>query len=87
MTAFRIRFTRHALDAMERRAIPAEWVEKTISAPDAIEPDPAGGGLLRAWRALPEAGGRSLRVVHRHEDPDIVVVVVTVFLDRGRESR
>ncbi|PZR08183.1 MAG: hypothetical protein DI532_22445 [Azospirillum brasilense] len=71
---------------MERRSIPAEWVEKTISAPDAIEPDPAGGDLLRAWRALPEADGRSLRVVHRHEDPDIVVVV-TVFLDRGRESR
>lgn len=86
MTAFQIRFTRHALDAMERRSIPAEWVEKTISAPDAIEPDPAGGDLLRAWRALPEADGRSLRVVHRHEDPDIVVVV-TVFLDRGRESR
>lgn len=69
---------------MERRGIPEAWMREALSAPDATEPDPRGGGLLRTWRALAAAGGRALRVVHRADGPDIVVI--TAFLDRGHKT-
>lgn len=76
-----LRFTSHVLERMEERGIAQAWIEMALAAPDATEPDPRGGGLVRSWRAIPEAGGRVLRVVHRQEGSNIVVV--TAFLDRG----
>lgn len=76
-----IRFTKHALTVMEERGIPAEWVEMTLAAPEWSEPDVENPALTRSFRSIPQAGGRVMRVVHRPENGDILVI--TAFLDRG----
>lgn len=44
--------------------------------PDFSETDPNDPTLTRSFKAFDEAGGRMLRVVHRPEDDDIVIVTV-----------
>ncbi len=65
---------------MQQRGILAAWIEATIEAPDWTEPslDPA---LTRSYKIIPDYGWRVLRVVHRADGSDIVVV--TVFFDRS----
>lgn len=70
---------------MKKRGIPRAWVEAVVAAPEWSEPDPEDSTLTRSYRAIPEFGGRVLRVVHRPEDDD--VVVVTVHPDRGATKR
>lgn len=73
--------TDHTQRRMARRKIPIAWVAATVmQQPERLEPDPAPA-LTRAWRRIPEPGGRALRVVFRPSVRDIVVVTVT--LDRG----
>ena len=79
-----IRFTAHALEALQRRAIDVEWVEQTLRDPQRRETDPTDLGVMRSFRAFSEADGRVLRVVHRSEQED--VVVITAFFDRGAKS-
>ena len=43
--------------------------------------DPSDPSLTRSYRAIPQFGGRILRVVHRPDDDDIFVV--TAHWDRG----
>jgi len=78
-----IRLTRHAEEAIEVRRISLDWVTATIDAPDRVEPDPRNPAVTRAYRAVPQASGRVLRVVYRPESADIVVI--TVHFDRGAE--
>jgi len=78
-------FTDHARDRMTVRQIEPAWVEATVDHPERSEPDPHDPALTRAWRRIPEFGGRILRVVFRREGGDIVVVS-TVF-DRGAARR
>ena len=66
---------------MTLRAIVESWVEATIEQPECKEPDPHDSALTRAWRRIPEHGGRVLRVVFRHGGSDIVVV--SAVFDRG----
>lgn len=75
-----IRLTRHAAEAMELRRISVAWIEATISNPDRFETDPMHAELTRSYRAIAEFGSRILRVVHRSEDADIVVI--TAHFDR-----
>ncbi len=74
----------HALLKLEERGVPLSWVETTALSPDSVEPDPRGGGVMRAFRVIPEAGSRVLRVVY--VDDDNVRRIVTAFLDRGRRT-
>ena len=76
-----IRLSKHAQEALEKRNLPFEWVERTIAAPDFSRADPNDLRLTRSFKAINEAGGRILRVVHRPERDDILVV--TVHFDRG----
>jgi hypothetical protein len=73
--------TRHARDNIVRDAIDLVWIETTVRQPTALMLDPHDPTLIRAWRGIPERGGRVLRVVFRPAGADIVVV--TVFFDRG----
>ena len=75
-----IRLTKHMERRIQERKLPLAWIEATIAAPDwtAADPDPA---LIRSFRAIAEAGRRVLRVVHRTEGADIVVV--TAHFDRS----
>jgi len=76
-----IRFTKHALEAISVRDIAIDWIEAAVSAPDWIEPDPRHPHRTRSYKAIAEYGARVLRVVHRPEGDDIVII--TVHFDRG----
>jgi hypothetical protein len=71
----------HAQDMIEDRKIPMPWVEATITVPDYIRPDPLDTTLTRAFRAIPQAGGRVLRVVYRQDGDE--TVIITAHFDRG----
>lgn len=77
----RLRFTQHALDMLEERRIEPDWVARTLERPERLADDPRGPPLRRAFGAVPEAGGRILRVVFRMEDD--LILVVTAHFDRG----
>jgi Domain of unknown function (DUF4258) len=75
-----IRLTRQAEEAIEKRNIALDWIDRTIAMPDFTAIDPGDPTLIRSFKAIGEAGGRILRVVHRAEGNDIVIV--TVHFDR-----
>lgn len=80
-----IKFTRHAEDMLTERGIERGWVERTINEPDESEPDHARPNVTRAFRSVPERGGRVLRVVYSTIGNEIRVI--TAFFDRARRSR
>ena len=72
--------TRHAQKVLEEREIPVEWMERTLSAPEWVLPDPEDATVERRFRRIPEFGGRVLRVaVNTAVDPNRVL---SVFFDR-----
>jgi hypothetical protein len=75
-----IRFTKHAQEAIGARDVAVDWIEAAIRAPDWIEPDPRHPDRIRSFKAIAEHGGRVLRVVHRREGDDILII--TVHFDR-----
>ena len=77
--------TQHAKKAVAERAIPLEWVERTVSRPELREPDPADPAVERRYRRIPEHGGRVLRVAVNHRvAPERVV---SVFFDRKMKGK
>ena len=46
--------TEHARDALEKRRIPLEWLERTISAPEWIETDHMDEDLEHRLARIPE---------------------------------
>lgn len=80
----KITFTHHALSMLAERQIEAEWVIRAIEGPESVEPDPLRPKAFRAFRAMPERGGRVLRVVYVREDEDHRVI--TAFFDRSRRK-
>jgi hypothetical protein len=76
-----IKFHDHAIRRLTERRIRRVWVEVTITAPDWTAPDPDDPSVTRAFRAIANAQGRILRVVHRPDGADILVL--TAFFDRG----
>ena len=75
-----IRLSKHAEEAVEKRNLALEWIERTISAADFSRVDPNDPTATRSFETIAEAGGRILRVVHRPDGNDILVV--TVHFDR-----
>jgi hypothetical protein len=73
--------TKHAEEAVEKRNLALDWIDRTVATPDFTDVDPADPTLTRSFKAIDEAGGRVLRVVHRSEGNDIVIV--TVHFDRN----
>jgi hypothetical protein len=77
-----IEFANHARDMLRERNIPEDWVQRTIRSPDRIEVRP--DGHTHYIRAIPEHGGRFLRVVvNPHVTPKRIV---TLFFDRRLRS-
>ncbi len=79
-----VQLSGHARDMLSERGIAEEWVWRTIRAPDRTEA--GANGSVHYIKAIPEHGGRFLRViVNRHVEP---ARVVTVFFDlRLRRQR
>ena len=77
--------TRHAQKVLAEREIPVEWMERTLSAPELVLPDPDDATVERRYRRIPEYGGRVLRVaVNTAVDPNRVV---SVFFDRQMKGK
>ena len=76
-----LRLTDHAEREIRRRAIAPVWVEATIATPDWTMPDPRDPGLTRSFKAIPAFGNGVLRVVHRPDGDDMLVI--TAHFDRG----
>ena len=78
-----LQFTEHADHMLVERAIEKAWVTLTIERPQGRE-EP-GTGTVHYLRAIPERGGRILRVIVKSQtDPP---VVITVFFDRRVQGR
>lgn len=77
-----VRFTAHAEQRMRQYGIARGWVEAAVATPEWTRPDPQPG-VVRSFRAVPERGGRVLRVAHRPDGAD--VLVLSVHFDRGAE--
>ena len=77
--------TKHAQKVLEERGIQIEWMERTLSAPECLMPDPADATVGRYFRRIPEFGGRVLRVaVNTTVEPNRVV---SVFFDRTMKGK
>jgi hypothetical protein len=84
MTERPVTFTRHAKTMLEERNIDRAWVERALSEPDLVEPDPKLENVVRAFRAIPERGGRVLRIVYSVRSDQILVI--TAFFDRAKRK-
>jgi hypothetical protein len=76
-----IKLTVHAEDMIEDRKIEFSWIVDTIAQPAVRVPDPKDPTLTRSYGKISAAGGRTLRVVHRPDGAD--VLVISAFFDRG----
>jgi hypothetical protein len=82
--ALTYQLTQHAADVVSRRGIQADWIARTLDAPDKIESDQRDPSLVHHVRKIEEFGGRALRVVF---DPKpLPPRVVTVYFDRSVEE-
>jgi len=70
----------HAETAMARRQLRRAWIELAVVDPDRTEPEPDRPDVTRSFKVIPDFGGRIIRVVHRPEGDDILVI--TAFFDR-----
>lgn len=81
----KLEFTKHAIDVLAERTIPAEWVERTVREPELRQPDTNDPLVERFFRRIPENGGRTLRVaVNTQVAP---WRVVSVFFDRSKREK
>lgn len=76
-----IKLTSHAEEMIIERGIDLAWVVATIERPDSRSTDPRDPSLTRSFCKISAASGRILRVVHRPNGADILVI--TAFFDRG----
>lgn len=73
--------TRHARERVEAGEVQVTWIEEAIPRPTWTRPDPNRASVTPSLKAIPEFGGRVLRVAHRRDGDD--VLVITAFFDRG----
>jgi len=77
--------TKHAQKVLDEREIRVAWLERTLSAPELVLPDPEDATVERRFRRIPEFGGRVLRVaINTAIEPNRVV---SVFFDRQMKGK
>ena len=77
--------TIHAKKALAERDIAVDWLERALTAPELVLPDPDDAEVERRYRKIPEFGGRVLRVaVNTTVEP---VRIVSVFFDRQMKGK
>jgi hypothetical protein len=81
----KIKLTKHAQAMLSEREIAREWIERTVLGPETVEPDARQPDGSRAFRSIPENGGKVLRVVYVR-DGDDSVRILTAFFDRSRSK-
>ena len=75
-------FGQHAENMLIERGIERGWVERTVFEPQMVRSDPRHKDRLQAFRAIPERGGRVLRVVYAQGKDSYRIV--TLFFDRAQ---
>jgi hypothetical protein len=80
-----LRFTRHAEDVIVERELDHNWIERAVREPEWWYPDPQRPSVERRFRAIPEFGGRILRVACIETAEEIRIL--TVFFDRDARKR
>jgi len=78
-------FTAHARVRLQDRGIDPKWIEESILAPDWTEVDPKDPSVERRFRAVPEFGGRVLRVACIETNSDIRVI--SMMFDRNARRK
>ncbi|MGE0680664.1 MAG: DUF4258 domain-containing protein [Candidatus Binatia bacterium] len=77
--------TKHAEKVLAEREIAAEWMERTLSSPELVLPDPDDATVERRFRRIPEFGGRVSRVaVNTTVEPNRIV---SIFFDRKMKGK
>jgi hypothetical protein len=77
--------SQHAMDALVKRKIPVEWVERVLESPQRTERDPRDGTLAHRLASVPEHGNRVLRlIVNLKKTP---ARVVTLYFDRKMKGK
>jgi hypothetical protein len=76
-----IKLTAHAEEVMSDRAILLDWVVAAIENPDSQSSDPRDPRLTRSYLKIYSENERILRVVHRKDGSDILII--TAHFDRG----
>ncbi|NLX12054.1 MAG: DUF4258 domain-containing protein [Phycisphaerales bacterium] len=77
--------TEHARDALVKRGIALDWLERTLSAPEWVEKDATDENLEHRLARIEEFAGRTLRVIVNIRT--IPPRIVTVYFDRRRQKR
>ena len=75
----------HAKRSILRRAIPLEWVERALMAPQKTENHEKDPDLKRHWKEIPEISNRVLHIVVNYSKNP--VRIVTAYLDRGMRGK
>jgi hypothetical protein len=70
---------------ISERGLELGWIERALLEPEAEEPDRVDGELRHGLVAIPERGGRILRVIYNHrvQPPRIV----TAYFDRSAKTK
>jgi hypothetical protein len=76
-----IRYSNHTRVRLQSRQLADEWIERAVMSPDWTRPDPDDATATRAFKRIPENGNRVIRVAHRPDGSDILVI--TAFFDRN----
>jgi hypothetical protein len=77
----KIRLTTHAKERQADSNLLLAWIEAAVLQPDWTVPDPRRPGVTRSFKRIIGRDGRVLRVAHRPDGAD--VLVLTAFFDRG----
>ena len=78
-------YTDHAKTVLAERNLHPTWVERILREPQWTEPDRLDSAVVRYFGAVPERGGRYLRIA-AVETPEYFRIV-SVFLDRGARPK
>ncbi len=77
--------TQHAKDALIKRGISMEWLERAVKSPDHTEPDATDPVQEHRLAVISENGDRVLRaIINPHTTP---IRVVTLYFDRKMKGR
>lgn len=79
------KLTHHAEDAMVKRKIEKEWLERVLTSPQRIEKDAIDPMLEHRLAVISECDNRVLRVIiNPHLNP---MRVITLFFDRKMRGK
>jgi hypothetical protein len=80
-----VRLSTHAQERVNAGEVRLDWIEATVRHPAQTQPDPRRPSVTLSFRRIQEFGNRVLRVAHRLDGAD--VLVITAFFDRGARLR